>query len=299
LKAFVSAPFEPRINVIRFVLEEMNVELTDAYSFAAGDDVQQSVVDRIQAADLVLVVLTHDSVSQAVFEAGIALGANKPVAVITDGSAHLPLSLAGVVQVRTTLQDSKLLRSFLSRFISDVRKGRGKAKRPRDSQVKKARPSESALDQLANRLRILRSQQDARGLEQAVLEIFSTLPILQVSANELEQKSDRGVDAVLWSDPLTPTLGNPILVEVKGGRVTDDRLRQVRVQLERYLKESDARTALFIYLDPSNTRLSPNAFDGPHIIPIDAEDLVGELKKKSFEEVLLAIRNEIVHGKGR
>ena len=63
-----------------------------------------------------------------------------------------------------------------------------------------------------------------------------------------------GVDMALWLDEVESSLGNPLLVEVKLGRLTESKIAQAEDQLRSYIVKTHARAGLLVYLDRQGHR---------------------------------------------
>ena len=147
----------------------------------------------------------------------------------------------------------------------------------------------SFLNQISN----LRESGHGKELEYLVEEIFKTINLNYV---QKEPHLDKGVDFALWNDELGRVIGNPIIVEVKYGKLSKAVFKNAENQIKRFTEQSDAKLALLLYLDKRNKRHKIEPSLRPLIISYDIEDFVKDLIKESFENIILRQRNKIAHG---
>src|SRR5690606_5181036 len=129
-----------------------------------------------------------------------------------------------------------------------------------------------------------------RELEYVIEEIFKTIH-LKYADNS--RSSDLGIDFALWSNKLGRIIGNPIIVEAKFGRLTNDTFKKAEFQIKKYAETSEAKVALLLYLDKTGKRHKFQSSLNPLIIAYDVEDFINDLLTSSFESVILTSRNKI------
>lgn len=109
---------------------------------------------------------------------------------------------------------------------------------------------------------------------------------------------EKGADMALWIDPLTNSLGNPILVEVKIGHLTEPRLLLAEEQLRHYLITTSVQSGLLLYLDVEKKTFGRSTNDSPLIVRLDIRELINRLEKQSLVQILLSERDAMVHLRG-
>ena len=107
---------------------------------------------------------------------------------------------------------------------------------------------------------------------------------------------DIAADMSIWIDSLEQTLGNPILVEAKCGKLSETLLEQSERQLRGALRKSNLRSGMLIYLDSSRKHFRPSKFALPLVIRFEISDLIEKITKEPLDCVLLNERNKIAHG---
>jgi hypothetical protein len=149
------------------------------------------------------------------------------------------------------------------------------------------------LSSLLEQTKGIRENGQGRELEYIVEEIFKTIH-LKYADNS--RGPDMGIDFALWSNKLGRILGNPIIVEVKFGRLGLDTFKKAETQIQRYAEKSEAKVALLLYLDRTGKRFKLTPSLSPLIISYDIEDFISDILKSNFENVILTSRNKIAHG---
>jgi hypothetical protein len=117
-----------------------------------------------------------------------------------------------------------------------------------------------------------------------------------VTAVQETKGGDRGVDFVVWSQPLQTSLGNPLLVQVKSGKLSGVTLRGSYNQLHTQVLKLGAVAGLLLYLDANGRRFDDREYRSPVVLGFDLEDFAKDLSHKTFEKVVIERRNRLVHG---
>jgi len=156
-------------------------------------------------------------------------------------------------------------------------------------------PSQHAIQEYLDRVNAIRSSSTPAAFEQFVADVLKALGTGAVR-NEFRTSPDRGVDFALWNDRLTPTLGNPLLIDLKHGVLSPERLNEAETALRQAAAKTGARAALLFYLDRGGKRFPSKHRGEPWIMRWDFEEFLHELTHRSFEEAILAKRNKMAHG---
>jgi hypothetical protein len=271
-------------------LRKLNVDAA-SFSYDVEEDLVHSILVQLRRSDLVVAVLNEGS-GRALFEIGVAVGLGKPVGLVLTQDVRIPIALAKYPYLRANVSDEGLLTAFFARLIGARENDK---ERPPASVGTRLTPEE--LDSLAGSVRTLRKAGSGAEFERIILSLLERAATVTAQSHMDSPPSDNGVDAVIWDDRLSKLFGDSILVEVKRARMDRETIAGLSRRLEFYLDDVRATLALLIYLDPSGARIDPMQMGGPHIIPLDAEDLITALRSNTLASVVLSARNALVHGR--
>jgi hypothetical protein len=292
LKCFLSAPIDVNTSSIRKVLRDLDVTIVDFYSATSDISIYNSLVRQIRQTDFAIIVIKGFN-SNIFYEMGICDGLNKPIFVLIADNEPIPYFVQYHLHYRTNFDDIEILRLSLSKFSDDVKEKNRRISRtirsPKGKIISKAK-----VNSFLERVKELRESGNERDVEYLVFEILKEVQLQLVS----DEKNITGkrIDFVIWSDNLSLSMGNPLLVEVKAGRLSEQNIFIAENALKDYLRITEGKSGILLYLDRLGGRFRENYSLKPLIIRLDVEDLITNLAQRSFEEVILSRRNQIVHG---
>jgi hypothetical protein len=99
-----------------------------------------------------------------------------------------------------------------------------------------------------------------------------------------------------WNDETQSIFGNPILVEIKAGRLSQARIDEAYHQLSQHLIRAKVRLGILRYRDLAGARFKVAATHLPLVICLSIEDLIDSLRLGTFTRTLIAIRNRAMQG---
>lgn len=296
LKCFLSASYDTDLSLIKSVLAENNVETFDLYDFSIGSSIQDILKRKLRQSDFAVFVVSKES-KNVLYEIGVCEGLGKPSLIIIDKEANLPFYIDNKLSLTANLSDREFLKMTLLGFIDEIRAKRKPTKRVTRSTEKQFEKYDNDIKEVLNFLleqtKRIRENGQGRELEYVIEEIFKTIH-LKYADNS--RGPDIGIDFALWNDKLGRIIGNPIIVETKFGRLSDETFKKAELQIKRYAESSDARVALLLYLDRTGKRHKFKSSLNPLIIAYDVEDFINDLLESNFESVILTSRNKIAHG---
>lgn len=296
LKCFLSASYDTDLSSIKSVLAENEIDIFDLYDFSIGSSIQQILKRKLRQADFAVFVVTKDS-KNVLYELGVCEGIGKQSLIIIDKDANLPFYLDNKLSLTANLNDRDFLKMTLLGFIDEMKSKRRTAKKRRSEDSKEIEIYNSdikaVLSSLLEQTKDIRENGQGRELEYIVEVIFKTIHLKYA---ENSRGPDMGIDFALWSNKLGRILGNPIIVEVKFGRLGLDTFKKAETQIQRNAEKSEAKVALLLYLDRTGKRFKLSPSLSPLIIAYDIEDFITDILKSSFENVILTSRNKIAHG---
>lgn len=286
-RCFISAPAGTDLKVLRQVLTELNVEWIDASVLNPSLPVSSAVREAMQNASFVCGVLTQrQDNTNVIFELGMATSLNRPMFLLMEPSVKIIPRLEYLPYARVELNAPTKLRFHLETFLEHVLTIKVLPVTP---------PSEPALkpnpESLARALKASHTA-NAADLERLVARLFEASGAV-VSASD---NRDRGVDLALWIDSLPPSIGNPVLVEVKSGRLSQVQLDKAESTLREYLVSAGATVGILLYRDTKGTRFPQTREAWPLVWRLDFDGLVDLLIQGVFERELVRFRNVALHG---
>jgi hypothetical protein len=266
------------------------IRVQDALSIpASSGTIANSIESAIRGVDFICGIITPESSYNVLFEIGLAFGAKKPLFLIVDKEAKLPAILRDILYVRASPTDINALQFNIDNFLEHI------TTRPTSKKyVHTIGPGYSKLHEDAG-LELLSNVEPGReGFE---LEAYLT-NLFERNNTVVVQKADypdSGVDMAIWIDEIESTLGNPVLIEVKVGRLSEDRLKKGELQLRRYLIQTNSSVGILVYLDQNGQQFPSSPSGWPLVIRIDARELAGLLANGELVSTLIQARNQAVH----
>lgn len=297
LKCFISASFETETDKIKNVLAENGVDVFDLYDFSIGESIQQILKRKIRQSDFAIFILTEEN-KNVLYEMGVCEGLGKQHFIFLDKKITIPFYLTNKLFIHSDLNDRVFLKNSIEKILEDVSKRRLKtsrttAEKKNQKENNYNRDIKDNLESYLPQIQRLREIGTGMELETIVEDIFKTLKLNYVN-NTIAR--DKGVDFALWNDELGRIIGNPIIVEVKYGNLSNSIFENAEHQIRKYIEKSDAKIALLLYLDKGGKRHKIKSSLRPLFISYDLEDFTKELINSSFERIVLNQRNKIAHG---
>jgi hypothetical protein len=293
MKIFLSHSARNPVSAVRQILASLGAEVFDTFDPSSAESLAFMLPDTISQIDAVVAVVDEPS-PNVFYELGIATAVGKPVLVLQAPEMLLPPFLAQVPHVTSDFRDTKALRFTVEQFVKQLGNSAERLSKPLRSTDATPRPA--GLEELALKLSHLRS--DGTAMEAEAL-VGSFLKAAHVRAVERGPLDEKGADLAIWSDGVNSTLGNPILVELKTGRIEKMNFRVAYSNLAHAVQASGAAAGLFLYLDRRGQRFDkPNTWT-PNVFFCDLEDFASRVTRAGFDRTLLDLRNEQVHGIAR
>lgn len=292
MRVFLSAPAGQASRFVSATLRGMGIDVVDVFSLSAGESIQRGLRDLIASADLCICILSPPGDWQ-MFELGVASALGKPVALISDPTFALPALVDTKLHIQTPLTDERLIASFLRTVVADVGVGPSQPVEP----AVPAALNTQQVDLLLEQARHVRVGGTYRELETLVFRVLASTGLRHATNVETRVEGRlHEADAIVYAPSIAQLLGSPLLIEVKGGRMSTSRFEETCIHLLGGLRFTGAKTALLVYLSSDGRRLpNPHQF-APAVLAMDLEDLLAALRERPFEEVLVVLRNRAVHG---
>jgi hypothetical protein len=290
-RVFISHDARQEVEILRKLVQSEGASVDDSYGVSDSEDILKRSSQSVASSDAIIAVL-GEGASNVLFEMGLAMGLGKPVLLLLEPGTKVPSFVPPSTFLSSDLTDSVVLRLGIKQFLTDVSKRPARTRTERETSSD--RPAgEPAIRELIKTLKKFRA-----GRNPAEIESIAGALLQAANAGTVEHHrgSDPGVDFAVWSDALAPSLGNPILVQVKAAELDEMSFRVAYSRLVRQVQDSEARAGLFLYLDAKGRRFGRPTTWVPNVLSFDLEDLANELSHKSFAKVLTEHRNKAVHG---
>jgi len=277
----ISAPAGLNLSGLLRLLKGKGIEVLAPEKLSVQQSLQPSS-GNVEAADLVIGVLTRDRASQWVlFELGQAIARKKQILLIVYPSAgSIPSDLRGVVTVRTTLSRLSAVAFALDQMLAAP----PHQEQQQEALSKSARPKDYQLFYQLKQNALEGGWKTARQLEELIASILKSAGAEVVVQSK---NSDRGVDLAVWSDQWETSVGNPLLVEVKSHVNNRRQAENAASQLQQYIGESGTRTGLLVIGQGVEwfERLPKSKLK--QVLVLSALDLVQQVEHEDLGTVLL------------
>jgi len=289
---YISASANLNIRPLMDLLRNKGIDSFDAFSAPHMDRVLPSVEKEIRNSDFLIAVVNLGAPKPNVFyEIGFARAVKKPIFLIVEGVSMIPTLFKDLVYVKAKVDDVSAINYVLSQFLAQqkysVRRG-----------LKTIEPPKAKPD-------IKFERRDLEGIvkQGREVDLANFVAKLLKSKGVILDRSfgvrEEGSDMSLWIDSLEYSIGNPILVEIKIGNLSNTSLAKTEEQLRKYIKTSNASAGLIIYADRRGKLFRPSRFKLPLVIRLSFEELIDRLAKQPIDRIILSERNRIAHLESR
>jgi|GEM_PF-1619060 len=296
LKCFISVPYGTDTQTLKEILTRNGVDVSDLYDFSIGESIQQILKQKIRQSDFAIFILSKEN-PNIMYEIGICEGLGKQHFILIEEDLKTPFYLESKLLLRVRLLEESFMRMTIEKILQDVKKKRIKLTiRTKEDSKKKSGYNQATRDKLnllLFQIKDLRKSGRGEKLEELAGDVFKAIN-LNYAGNTAG--SDKGVDFALWNDELGKIVGNPIIVEIKHGRLSQQAIDCAESNIRKYAGETGAKVALLLYLDKEGRKYEARSTINPLVIFYDIEDFVRDIIDTSFERFILSQRNNIAHG---
>ena len=312
LTCFIVTPVGADTSTLRTALEQRNVKWVDATSAKPKLSILNTIEAAIRHADFVCVVIPYGVETPNVyFELGIATGLQKPVLLFVEPGVIIGADLASLEYLRATLKDQRAIDFNLDAFLDHFpQKPKARLmKPPVDELAIEAKPPRT---EAPSRMRYYKSKElNIEWAKRSVSEIEQMSPALagpefeelvarlfrEAGAVVRQQPSefDRGVDMALWLDEVESSLRNPLMIEVKLGRLTESIITEAENLLRVHIAKARAGAGLLVYLDREGQLFTKARAYWPLVFRLNIHELIELVGSGGLVKNLLAERNRVAH----
>jgi hypothetical protein len=296
-KCYISSPRDVNTRPIIDFLVIKGIIANDFYSNRFDSNIWSSVDNDIIKSDFLIAVLSSSSESNlnVLYEIGLARGAKKPVLILFTGVGPIPYFLKGFYYTKVDLNDIDTLSYVIDNFLNNQANITSYqfSKMKSQKRLVGSMPSRNnKILKLSQKLDLIRNNINEVNFNEFIIEIFKNERVIVESAHGPFEKADMSI----WVDSLESTFGNPILIELKVGSLTNDFLKHSEIQLRNALIDSNLQSGILIYLDSERRQFDQSEFKLPLVLRFEIFKLIESLSKEPLESVLLKARNKIAHG---
>jgi hypothetical protein len=281
-RCFISAPFGTDTTTLRTALEARAIVWRDPTHFSIQDTWLDALDNEVSRADFVCVVLQSEKSGNVLFELGVAFGKHKPVLAFVSSASGLTNEMVGLMYVRSDVTDAAAVDSALDVFLHHASLRPQKRRSVGTLRAKRVPGGEGHVSPISG---ADAEEQTAFLLQRAGLIFF-----------EAPRTADRGADFAIWADELDSSLGNPLLVQVKAGRISASQLRAAAEQLREYVEKTHGRFGLLIYWDRAGREFPRVSPTWPVIFQLSGTVLANLVTRGELAEELLRLKNTAIHG---
>jgi len=277
---FVIAPININLDPLKEYLEnDFNITIEDITDISSYLNIANEIIKKIKASDFVCAILIGDKLGDVYIEIGITIGNEKPLFLITDNTSKIPEQLKNRVYAFSDPLDINKIKYPFKAFYEKIIKKPSK----KSQQGNKKEISSDLVLAYKNEL----------DLAQRIKQIFSSDPNISIETMEGMKKYETGYDFSVWSDKLSESFGNPILIELKVIN-SKETLRYTVNQLKDYLIHNNLNLGLIIY---SGKKYEIKIdFDTPLIFIFEIHELEKNvLQNKSITDLIIQRRNKMIH----
>lgn len=288
MKAFISYRHGANISVVFDILKNHGIEFFDSNSdIMIGKSLQEAISKGIQDCDFFVTIYESANANTA-FEIGLAYALKKPIfAIINASGPDFPDFLIESVHVQSRADDYEKIKYSFDIFIKNI-KPKKKSSKPKHRTIQKS----VFQDWLETYNSI--EQKNEITLEKFIGEILEKYKI-DVIENKWNKDSSFIADYCIWSDSLTNTLGNPILIEVKR-EIHSRNLKLIVSEFTKALDNSNAKTGIVFYDYLTNVdRTELINKSSSKLFFIEIKEFLQTLNNVDFSQAIINTRNKTVH----
>jgi hypothetical protein len=279
---FISAPFETDTSVLRKALTEFLITWIDLTKLNQADNLIAGVDKAIAKSDFVCAILPEGGITNVLFELGLAYAREKPILAILGAGVSSPVDVHSLTYLRSDPADAAKIRSALKTFLDHADRTR----------VTKKTSGRKRSEPLASR-DIPLATLPGRERETRTAQLFQDAGFL---VSQSQSPGDEGADFAVWIDDLPEPFGNPLLVEVKAGGLSDSKMKEAAARLREQLTKTQGRCGVLVYWGQGNRQPSPVANRWPLVVQMSGATLETLIQSRNFTKELIRLRNMAVHG---
>lgn len=291
MRCFVAREYSVSTEIICSVdkvLDELNIERIDAFSVEPGEKIGTSIISMILDSDFVIAILNGTS-ANVLFEIGLAVGSNKSVFLLVEENMVLPFDLKGMTYIKINDKLSENMLLPLRCFIQGMHN-----RKDLELVTPKYAKSEIEEKQFFEKLQDIKTNGNGMQFEKFVVDFFEQIKNQYTTSKYARDSQDVSYDLALWIDELEGQIYNPILFELKFGKMNQSRMDEIA---KRAMSSVDnGQMIIVLYCNTNNTVFSYTS-QYPGIIIVSFEKFMQAVFKYGLAKAILLLRNSVAHGR--
>jgi hypothetical protein len=283
---YITAPAGSNLSVLTDALRRRGIRVIVPQNLAMGEEPGAEISKQLANVDLVIGVLTRERRSEWVlFELGQAWALGKRILLFAPPkTAHLPSTLRRFLTVRANLSNQEAIDFALDQLLV-APEPKLKSVGSRD----KTRPLGASASTYLDHSVALANSAETSEMESLVANALREAGVETVVA---AGGRDHGADLAVWSDGLQLSVGNPLLVEIRAGRLSSKATSVAAQRLSYDVAASGGRWGLLLLANG----LDEPRWLPPNVVALSIESLFRRLQNEPFDDIIRDLRNRRVHG---
>lgn len=291
MRCFVAREYNVSTKIICSVdnvLDELNIERIDAFSVEHGEEIGTSIISMILDSDFVIAILSGTS-PNVLFEIGLAVGSNKSVFLLVEENIVLPFDLKGMAYIKINNKLSENILLPLQCFIQGLHNRK-------DYELATPKYIKSEIDekQFFEKLQDIKTNGNSMQFEMFVVDFFEKIKNQYTTSKFANDSQDVLYDFALWIDELEGKVYNPVLFNLKFGRMNQCRMDEIAKRTMPFA--DNGQMIIVLYCNTSNTTFSYTS-KYPGTIIVSFEKFMQAVFKYGLPKAILLLRNSVAHGR--
>lgn len=291
MRCFVAREYSVSMEIICSidkVLDELNIERMDAFSVEARESIGTSLISMILESDFIIAILSCTS-PNVLFEIGLAVGNNKSVFLLVEENMVLPFNLKGMTYIKINDKLSENMLLPLQYFIHGLHN-----EKTLELMTPKYIKSEVEEKLFFEKLQNIKTNGNGIQFESFVIDFFKQIKNQYTTSKFASNSQDVSYDLALWIDELEGQIYNPILFDLKFGKMNQNRMDEIAKRA--MFSANNGQMIIVLYCDTSNTTFSYiSKYSG--ILIVSFEKFMQAVFKYGLPKTILLLRNSAAHGR--
>lgn len=291
MRCFVAREYSVSTEIISSVdkvLDELNIERIDVFSVEPDEKIGISIKSMILDSDFVIAILNGTS-ANVLFEIGLAVGSDKSVFLLVEENMVLPFDLKGMAYIKINDKLSENMLLPLRCFIQGMHN-----RKDLELVTPKYAKSEIEEKQFFEKLHDIKTNGNGMQFEELVVDFFEQIKNQYTTSKYVRDSQDVLYDLALWIDELEGQIYNPILFELKFGKMNQSRMDEIAKRVMSSV--NNGQMIIVLYCDTNNTVFS-YTYKYPGIIIVSFEKFMQAVFKYGLAKAILLLRNSVAHGR--